>query len=92
MSDVRQTRRDNVFRLLSDGLWHTTMEVNGVAVGGSRGVGRLWEIKQAILAGKYPGVVDVVKRKCVGSEQYQYRLVYGGSNPIVESDKEVGNA
>lgn len=74
-----KTRRENVWRLLSDGQWHTTMEINAVGVGGSEGCRRVRELRQQVAVGKRPGYTDIVTEKVKGdTTQYRYRLVGPG--------------
>jgi len=69
-----KTRRARVWRMLLDGKWHTTMDINDVAVGGSEGCRRLRELRGECSRGKLPGVI--LKRRVRGkSTQYEYRLV-----------------
>ncbi len=60
------TRRDNVLRLLQDGDWHATPEINHPAVGGSDGTRRLRELRRF-----YP----IVKRPHAGHDDFEYRLL-----------------
>ena len=69
-----KSRRDNVWRLLRDGQWHTTMEINAVDVGGSEGCRRLREIRRLIKQGKLPGR-GIEKRKVADSNQFEYRTL-----------------
>lgn len=69
-------RRDLVWELMSDGRWHSTMEINAANVGGSEGCRRLRELRREVRKGKRLGWVDVEKRKKAGdTTQYEYRLV-----------------
>jgi hypothetical protein len=70
------TRRGNVWRLLSDGQWHTTMEVNAVDVGGSEGCRRVRELREECRTGKRPGWVIECRRlpRCRETTQWGYRV------------------
>ena len=71
-----ENRRDLVWELMSDGRWHSTMEINSVHVGGSEGCRRLRELRREVRKGKRLGWVDIDKRKKAGdTTQYEYRLV-----------------
>lgn len=69
------TRRSLVFRRMSDGKWHKTMDICGAAVGGSEGTRRVRELRKECRDGLRSGWNTIDKRKVVGSTQYEYRLV-----------------
>lgn len=68
-----KTRRENVWKLLQDGKWHSTMDINAVDVGGSEGCRRLRELRAQIKRGHLPGK-GIEKRKMIDSNQFEYRL------------------
>ena len=77
------TRRNLVFRLMSDGKWHKTMDICGAVVGGSEGTRRLRELRKECEEGLRSGWSTIEKRRVSGSTQYEYRLV-PGDGTIVE--------
>ena len=72
MTDVatrtkRLNAKERVLLLMSDGQWHSNVEICHPAIGGNRGVGRLWEAERE-------GRI-VYEKKQVGVDKYMYRLV-----------------
>ena len=47
MSAKREAAALRVLRLLSDGQWHSNVDITQPWIGGNRGVGRLWEMRRA---------------------------------------------
>jgi O-acetyl-ADP-ribose deacetylase (regulator of RNase III) len=71
-----KTRRENVWKLLVDGKWHSTMEINAARVGGSEGCRRLRELRAECKKGKRPGWVRIERRRKVSdSTQCEYKLI-----------------
>lgn len=71
-----KTRRKKVWALMSDGKWHTTMEICDAGVGGAEGCRRLRELRAECRAGLRFGVSGIEKRRTPGdSQQWQYRLI-----------------
>lgn len=66
------SHREAVLRLLQDGGWHPTSEINHPAIGGSEGTRRLRELR------KLGYVID--KRKHEDHDDWEYRLV-----PVTEA-------
>ena len=76
MSERREAHALRVLRLLSDGNWHSNIDITMPYVGGNRGVGRLWELRRA-------WGIDVDKVR-MGEDQWAYRWVdYGRFAEIV---------
>lgn len=74
--ETAQTRRDSVLRLLKDGAWHKTMELNAPDIGGSEGTRRLRELRALGHA--------IEKRKAKDPEdgtQWEYRLTAVAPKP-----------
>jgi hypothetical protein len=70
------TRRIAVWALLSDGQWHTTMEINAVDVGGSEGCRRVRELRAECRSGKRTGWADIECNRVTGdSTQWVYRAL-----------------
>lgn len=67
------TRRALVSKLLLDGHWHTTAEVNAWDVGGSEGTRRLRELRAAGL--------ELEKRRKKGSDMFEYRVALNVDDP-----------
>jgi len=72
---VSETRYSLVLGLMSDGRWHTTMEINAVTRGGSEGCRRLREMRADghEVEKKRASAHDPVL--FAGSTQFVYRLV-----------------
>jgi hypothetical protein len=70
-----KSRRENVWRLLRDGQWHTTMEINDVTVGGSEGCRRLRELRRLVRNARLPPYCNIQKRKVPDSNQWEYLLI-----------------
>jgi len=62
-----ETRRNNVLRLLEDGKWHSTAEINSPEVGGTEGTRRLRELRKM--------GHDILKRKHVGHDDFLYGMM-----------------
>jgi hypothetical protein len=78
----RATRHAAVWDLLSDGEWHSTMEINAAEVGGSEGCRRLRYLRSEVRKGERSPWVDIVCRKRQGdTSQYEYRLIAVASIP-----------
>ena len=63
----RLGHKERVIALMSDGQWHSNVEICHPAIGGNRGVGRLWEARRE------RGLI--VEKRRVGVDRYAYRLV-----------------
>lgn len=68
------SRRAKVLKLLLDGRWHTTSEIESAHVGGSQGTRRLRELRAA--------GYRIVKQKCEQGTQYEYSLVQQRAAPV----------
>jgi len=62
-----ETRRNNVLRLLEDGKWHSTAEINSPEVGGTEGTRRLRELRQM--------GHEIMKRKHAGHDDFEYGMM-----------------
>lgn len=71
LEDVRivslETRRGAVLRILQDGRWHSTAELDHPAVGGSEGTRRLRELRKL--------GYTIEKRRHEGHDDFEYRLL-----------------
>ena len=63
----RLSHKERVLLLMSDGQWHSNVEICDPSIGGNRGVGRLWEAQRE-------GLI-VYEKKCIGVDEYAYRYV-----------------
>lgn len=59
-------RRSLVFKLLLDGQWHSTSEIESPACGGSQGTRRVRELRA--------GGAQIVTRRRAGHDDYEYRM------------------
>ena len=71
--DRDMSHKERVWALLCDGKWHATTEI--VAVGGSGGMRRLRELREAVRKGKRPPFRDIHKAR--GKDRFKYRLSRG---------------
>lgn len=69
-------KKSKVKQLLSDGEWHSTVEIESVSVGGSQGTRRLRELRAD---GNW-----IEQRRKAGSTQYEYRLVQEAVSPFTQ--------
>ena len=67
MSTCRANRRGTVLALMLDRQWHSTAEIENVAIGGSQGTRRLRELRA--------DGWRIEKRPKANSTQWEYRLV-----------------
>lgn len=67
MTEKREAAALRVLRLMRDGRWHTNIEITHPAVGGNRGVGRLWELERYWFI--------VVEKRSRGEDSWEYRWI-----------------
>ena len=90
MKQSRKARRQNVWVLLLDEQWHSTVEISSAVIGGSEGCRRLRELRDECQRGKRPGWIDIEgRRRSDDSTQWEYRLVSDGDILAQERQKSL---
>lgn len=77
------TNKENVYKLMIDGEWHTTTEIT--KIGSFGGMRRLQELKALINQKKYPNIINFEKRRCADKKQFEYRFILAAKSPEKET-------